>query len=119
MAIDPFIIILGSHIHISPCNRTELGVHGITSMSRISVNCDEIWKEISSEEFVNLSPSSEHDRVSVRRLTNLLREVLEILRNPENLNRAQRQKLKIKVRQLRVQLAKESTLARRVDPSVP
>ena len=88
-------------------------------MSRINVNCDEIWKEISSEEFVNLSPSSEHDRVSVRRLTNLLREALEILRNPENLNRAQRQKLKVKVRQLRVQLAKESTLARRVDPSVP
>ena len=97
MAIDPFIIILGPHIYISPCNRTELGVHGIAIMST----------------------SSEHDRVSVRRPTNPLREAPATLRNPENLNRAQRQKLKIKVRQLRVQLAKESTLARRVDPSVP
>ena len=86
-------------------------------MSR--VNCDEIWEEISSKGFVNLSPSSEHDRVSVRKLANLIREALELLRNPENLNQTQRQKLKIKVRQLRVQLAKESILARRVDPSVP
>ena len=113
---------MGSHIHISPCNRTELGVHGITIMSRINVNCDEIWKEISSEEFVNLTPSSEYDRVSVQRLTNLIREALEILRNPgimRNLNQAQIKDLKAKVRQLSTQLARESTLARRVDPSVP
>ena len=91
-------------------------------MSRINVNCDEIWKEISSEEFVNLTPSSEYDRVSVRRLTNLLREALEILRNPgilRNLNQAQIKDLKAKVRQLSTQLARESTLVRRVDPSVP
>ena len=47
---------------------TELG--GITDMSR--VNCDEIWEELSSKGFVNLSPSSEHDRVSVRKLANLI-----------------------------------------------
>ena len=93
----------------------ELG--GITDMSR--VNCDEIWEEISSKGFVNLSLSSEHDRVSVRKLANLIREALELLQNPENLNRAQRQKIKIKVRQLQVQLAKESILARRVETSVP
>ena len=91
-------------------------------MSRFNVNCDEIWKEISSEEFVNLTPSSEYDRVSVQRLTNLIREALEILRNPgilRNLNQAQIKDLKAKVRQLSTQLARESTLARRVDPSVP
>ena len=88
-------------------------------MSRFNVNCDEVWKEISSEEFVNLTPSSEYDRVSVRRLTNLIREALEILRNPEHLNHAQVKDLKAKVRQLSTQLARESTLARRVDPSVP
>ena len=88
-------------------------------MSRINVNCDEIWKEISSEEFVNLSPSSEYDRVSVRRLTNLIREALEILQNPEHLNQAQIKDLKAKVQQLNAQLTRESTLARRVDPSVP
>ena len=88
-------------------------------MPRFNVNCDEVWREISSEEFVNLTPSSEYDRVSVQRLTNLIREALEILRNPEHLNQAQIKDLKAKVRQLSTQLARESTLARRVDPSVP
>ena len=70
-------------------------------------------------EFVNLTPSSEYDRDSVQRLTNLIREALEILRNPEHLNQAQIKDLKAKVRQLNTQLTRESTLARRVDPSVP
>ena len=88
-------------------------------MPRFNVNCDEVWREISSEEFVNLTPSSEYDRVSVQRLTNLIREALEILRNPEHLNQAQIKDLKAKVRQLNTQLTRVSTLARRVDPSVP
>ena len=91
-------------------------------MPRSNVNCDEVWREVSSEDFVNLTPSSEYDRVSVQRLTNLIREALEILRNPgilRNLNQAQIKDLKAKVRQLSTQLARESTLARRVDPSVP
>ena len=88
-------------------------------MSRFNVNCDEVWKEISSEEFVNLTPSSKYDRVSVRRLTNLLREALEILQNPEHLSQAQIKDLEVKVKQLNAQLIRESTLARRVDPSVP
>ena len=91
-------------------------------MPRSNVNCDEVWREVSSEDFVNLTPSSEYDRVSVQRLTNLIREALDILRNPgimRNLNQAQIKDLKAKVRQLSTQLARESTLARRVDPSVP
>ena len=91
-------------------------------MPRFNVNCDEVWREVSSEDFVNLTPSSEYDRVSVQRLTNLIREALDILRNPgimRNLNQAQIKDLKAKVRQLSTQLARESTLARRVDPSVP
>ena len=91
-------------------------------MPRFNVNCDEVWREVSSEDFVNLTPSSEYDRISVQRLTNLIREALEILRNPgimRNLNQAQIKDLKAKVRQLSTQLARESTLARRVDPSVP
>ena len=71
---------------------------------------------------MNLTPSSEYDRVSVQRLTNLIREALDILRNPgimRNLNQAQINDLRAKVRQLKTQLARESALARRVDPSVP
>ena len=91
-------------------------------MPRFNVNCDEVWREVSSEDFVNLTPSSEYDRVSVQRLTNLIREALDILRNPgimRNLNQAQINDLRAKVRQLKTQLARESALARRVDPSVP
>ena len=91
-------------------------------MPRSNVNCDEVWREVSSEDFVNLTPSSEYDRVSVQRLTNLIREALDILRNPgimRNLTQAQTNDLRAKVRQLKTQLARESALARRVDPSVP
>ena len=91
-------------------------------MSRSNVDCDEVWREVSREDFVNLTPSNEYDRVSVQRLTNLILEALDILRNPEimrNLTQAQTNDLRTKVRQLKTQLARESTLARRVDPSVP
>ena len=91
-------------------------------MPRSNVNCDEVWREVSREDFVNLTPSNEYDRVSVQRLTNLIREAFDILRNPEimrNLTQTQTNDLRSKVRQLKTQLARESALARRVDPTVP
>ena len=48
----------------------------------------------------------------------LIREALEILRNPEHLSQAQIKDLKAKVEPLTAQLIRESILARRVDPSV-
>ena len=69
-------------------------------MPRSNVNCDEVWREVSREDFVNLTPSNEYDRVSVQRLTNLIREALDILRNPEimrNLTQAQTNDLRAKV----------------------
>ena len=91
-------------------------------MPRSNVDCDEVWREVSREDFVNLTPSNEYDRISVQRLSNLILEALDILRNPEimrNLTQAQTNDLRTKVRQLKTQLARESVLARRVDPSVP
>ena len=88
-------------------------------MPRFSVNYDEVWREVSSVEFVNQTHSSEYDRDSVQGLTNLIREALQILQNPEHLNQAQIKDLKAKVQQLNAQLTRESTLARRVDPSMP
>ena len=91
-------------------------------MPRSNVNCDEVWREVSREDFVNLTPSNEYDRVSVQRLTNLIREAFDILRNPEimrNLTQAQANDLRSKIRQLKTQLARESALARRIDPTVP
>ena len=91
-------------------------------MPRSNVDCDEVWREVSREDFVNLSPSNEFDRVSVQRLTTLIREASDILQNPEimrNLTQAQANDLRSKIRQLKTRLAKESASARRIDPTVP
>ena len=100
----------------------ELSVRIFIIMPRSNVDCDEVWREISREDFVNLTPSNEFDRVSVQWLTTLIREASDILQNPEimrNLTQAQANDLRSKIRQLKTQLARESALARRVDPTVP
>ena len=88
-------------------------------MPRFSVNYNDIWKEVSSAEFVNMAPSNEHDRDSVRRLADLIRDALQVLQNPAHISPAQISDLKTKVRRLEAQLTKESTLTKRVDPVVP
>jgi len=91
-------------------------------MSRLNIDYDDIWREVSRDDFVNLVPSSEYNLSSVQGLSNLILEALDILRNPNimrNLTQAQANDLRTKVRQLKAQLTRESILARRVDPSVP
>ena len=88
-------------------------------MSRFSVNYNDVWREVSSAEFANMAPSSEHDRESVRRLVDLIREALQVLQNPAHLSPAQISELKTKFRRLEAQLTKESTLVKRVDPAAP
>ena len=91
-------------------------------MSRPHIDYDDIWREVSRDDFVNLTPSSEYNLSSVQGLSNLILQALDILRNPNimrHLTQAQANDLRTKVRQLRAQLIKESNLARRVDPSVP
>ena len=83
------------------------------------VDCNQVWEEMSNSRFENLVPSSKHNRVSISKLQNLIQEALRLLRHPDNLNRVQCRKLKIKVRQMRIRLARESVLARWVDPSIP
>ncbi len=88
-------------------------------MPRFNVSYDEVWRDVSSVAFVNQKPSSEYDRDYVQGLMNLIREALEVLQHPEHLSQAQIKDLAAKVKQLNAQLTRESTLARRVDPSVP
>ena len=88
-------------------------------MSRFGINYDDIWKEVDSEDFVNVTPSSEHDRDSVRRMAELIQEALQLLNNPGQLSQAQIKHLEGKVRQMEVKLARECVLARRVDSTVP
>ena len=91
-------------------------------MSRLNIDYDDIWREVSRDDFENLTPSSEYNLSSVQGLSNLILQALDILRNPNimrRLTQAQANDLRTKVRQLKAQLIRESTLARRVDPSVP
>ena len=90
-------------------------------MFRFNVNYDDIWKEVDSKDFVNVTPTNEHDRDSVRGMTALIQEALEVLDNPEQLglNQAQIQTLEDKVRQMEVKLARECEIASRVDSAVP
>ena len=66
-------------------------------MSRFGINCNDMWREVSEDEFTNIAPSSEYDRNSVQGLMNLIREALQVLRNPEHLTKAQIKDLKAKV----------------------
>ena len=59
-------------------------------MARFNVNCDDIWKEVSGAEFVNMAPLSDNDLDSVRRLAELIREALEVLHSTAPLSREQK-----------------------------
>ena len=41
-------------------------------MAMFNVNCDNVWKEVSGAELVNMTPSSEYDLDLVRRLADLI-----------------------------------------------
>ena len=47
----------------------------------LCVNYEEVWKEVSSAEFANLTPSTEYDKDSIRQLAELYKEALQILKN--------------------------------------
>ena len=83
------------------------------------VDYNQIWEEVSNSRFENVVPTSEHDRVSINRLQNLIQDSLRLLRHPNDLSRVQNRKLKLKIRQMISRLLRERVLARRVDPTIP
>ena len=90
-------------------------------MSKFIVNYDDIWEEVNSEDFVNVTPTNEHDRHSVKRMIALIQEAQHAINNPEQigLDQAWIQTLEDKVRQMKDLLAEECKIASRVDPAVP
>ena len=66
-----------------------------------------------------MAPLSKYDLDLVGRLAELIQEVLQVLHSPAPLSPAQRNDLWTKIRKLEARLAKESALAKRVDPTVP
>ena len=83
------------------------------------VNFDDVWKEASSSDFVNIEPESEYDMNAVRRHADMIRQGFEILNGPTPLTPEQRNDLLIKLRRLQRILVKESVSANRLDPRVP
>ena len=89
-------------------------------MSKCNINYD-IWREVGSGDFVNSTPTNEHHRDSVRGMTALIQEALQVLDHPEqiSLSQAQIQTLEDTVQQAEDKLVRECELASRVDPAVP
>ena len=84
-------------------------------MSRSGIDYDDIWREVESENFRNSTPSSKHDKDSVRGWANLVQEGLQMLRHP-GLSQTQKRELKDTVQQAKDQLVRECKLAGRVGP---
>ena len=66
-------------------------------MTRFNINCDELWKEVSGAEFVNMSPVNEYDFDTVRRTAELIREAREVLQSSAPINPRQRREVESKV----------------------
>ena len=81
-------------------------------MSRSGIDYDDIWREVESENFRNSTPSSEHDKDSVRGWANLVQEGLQMLRH-EDLSQTQRRELSGTVQQAKHQLVREYRLVSR------
>ena len=85
----------------------------------LRVNCDKVWKEVSSAEFVNIAPSTEYDHDSIRWLAELYKEALQMLNNPLHLSPEQINDLRASTQKLRAELDKQIVLGRRLDPLLP
>ena len=66
-------------------------------MARFNINCDDVWKEVSGAEFVNMPSVNKFDFDSVRRTAELIREAREVLQGPAPLNPRQRREVESKV----------------------
>ena len=75
------------------------------------VNFDDVWKGVSSSDFLNIEPENEYDLKVVTRNAEIIREGFEILDGPLPLTPEQRNELSTKIRQLQRKLLKESILA--------
>ena len=83
------------------------------------VNFDDVWKGVSSSDFLNIEPENEYDLKVVMRNAEIIREGFKILDGPLPLTPEQRNELSTRLRQLQWKLLKESILANRSDPRVP
>ena len=76
------------------------------------VDYDDIWNEVSSAEFESAETTTEYDVNTVRELALLLREARNILNHPHTLNQEQVNILIAKVRELKTEVIRQSSLVK-------
>ena len=55
------------------------------------IDCDEVRKEVKQMDFGRMAPTNEHDKQTVRGLTNLMRTARMAINNPEQMGINQEQ----------------------------
>ena len=83
------------------------------------VNFDDVWKVVSSSDFLNIEPENEYDLKVFMRKAEIIKDEFDMLNGPLPLTPEQRNELSTKLRQLQRKSLKESILASRSDPRVP
>ena len=82
------------------------------------VNFDDVWKVVSSSDFVNKEPENEYDLKVIIRTYKLIKDGVDMLNGPLPLSPEQKNELSTKIRELQRKLLEESILVNRVDPRV-
>ena len=80
--------------------------------NRMPVDFDNIWKEVSSPDFVGASATNEYDHNTIRELTSLLQEGRSILNNPQRLDQGEINHLTAKLRQVKAEILRQAPLVR-------
>ena len=82
------------------------------------INCEDVWKEVSTSQVSNIRPSTEFDKQSIKELAILYRDAKEMVQNPPGgLSHKQIQELRGNVQRLKQELEKQITLVKRLETS--
>ena len=92
-----------------------------SNMSKPNIDYEEVWKDVSQMEFGEVMPTNEHDRQTVKRITNVMKATRHAINNPEQMGINQE---RVKVFKKRMKVLKkiwieECKVASKVDPKVP
>ena len=75
------------------------------------INCEDVWKEVSTSQFQNMRPSTAFDKQSIKELAILYRDAKEMVQNPPGgISPKQIQELRGNVQRLKRELEKQITL---------
>ena len=89
--------------------------------SKPIIDCDEVWREVKQMDFGRMAPTNEHDKQTVRGITNLMKTARMAINNPEQMgiNQEQVEVLEKKLKGMKRRWIEECELASKVDPRVP